>query len=60
MKATEYPDLLRHFGLRSMLLLCVLLTAGTTPRNDLTSLGKQDPNDSSATVRFDYFRVYRS
>ena len=60
MKATEHPDLVRLFGLRSMLLRCVLLTTGTTPRNDLTSLGEQDPNDSSATARSDYFRVYRS
>ena len=42
-----------------MLLLGVLLTTGTTPRIGLISLGKQDPNDSSATARFDYFRVYR-
>jgi beta-xylosidase len=35
------------------------LPAGTTPRIGLISLGKQDPNDPSATSRFDYFRVYR-
>jgi arabinan endo-1,5-alpha-L-arabinosidase len=35
------------------------LPAGTTPRIGLISLGKQDPNDPSATARFDYFRVYR-
>jgi beta-xylosidase len=35
------------------------LPAGTEPRIGLISLGKQDPNDPSATARFDYFRVYR-
>jgi arabinan endo-1,5-alpha-L-arabinosidase len=35
------------------------LPEGTTPRIGLISLGKQDPNDASATARFDYFRVYR-
>ena len=35
------------------------LPAGTDPRIGLISLGKQDPNDPSATSRFDYFRVYR-
>lgn len=41
-----------------MISLCVFLTTGTTPRIGQISLGKQDPNDSSATARFDYFRVY--
>jgi hypothetical protein len=69
LEVTEHPDPTRLFGLGSMLLLCVLLTAGvggtwtlpkgTTPRIGLISLGKQDPNDASATARFDYFRVYR-
>jgi arabinan endo-1,5-alpha-L-arabinosidase len=35
------------------------LPAGTTPRIGLISLGKQDPNDPSATASFDYFRVYQ-
>jgi arabinan endo-1,5-alpha-L-arabinosidase len=35
------------------------LPAGQTPRIGLISLGKQDPNDPSATARFDYFRVYK-
>ena len=35
------------------------LPAGTTPRIGLISLGKQDPDDPSATARFDYFRVYK-
>jgi Glycosyl hydrolases family 2, sugar binding domain len=35
------------------------LPEGTMPRIGLISLGKRDPNDSSATARFDYFRVYR-
>ncbi len=35
------------------------LPARTTPRIGLISLGKEDPNDPSATSRFDYFRVYR-
>jgi hypothetical protein len=43
MKATERSGLARLLGFGSMLLL----------------LGKQDPNDPSATARFDYFRVYR-
>jgi len=35
------------------------LPAGTEPRIGLISLGKQDPDDPSATSKFDYFRVYR-
>ena len=35
------------------------LPADTKPRIGLISLGKVDPNDPSATARFDYFRVYR-
>ena len=35
------------------------LPAGTSPSIGLISLGKQDPNDQSATSQFDYFRVYR-
>jgi hypothetical protein len=35
------------------------LPAGTDPRIGLISLGKQDPDDPSATSQFDYFRVYR-
>ena len=35
------------------------LPAGADPRVGLISLGKQDPNDPSATSKFDYFRVYR-
>ncbi len=35
------------------------LPAGTEPRIGLLSLGKNNPDDPSATSRFDYFRVYR-
>jgi GH43 family beta-xylosidase len=35
------------------------LPEGTDPRIGLISLGKQDPDDPSATSQFDYFRVYR-
>jgi regulation of enolase protein 1 (concanavalin A-like superfamily) len=35
------------------------LPADTDPRIGLISLGKQDPDDPSATGQFDYFRVYR-
>jgi hypothetical protein len=69
MKATERTGLARLLGLGSMLLMCLLLKAGVggtwtlpkgaTPRIGLISPGKQDPNDASATARFDYFRVYR-
>ena len=35
------------------------LPAGTQPRIGLLSLGKSNPDDPTATSRFDYFRVYR-
>ncbi len=35
------------------------LPANETPLIGLISLGKQDPDDPSATAKFDYFRVYR-
>ena len=35
------------------------LPANTDPRIGLLSLGKTNPNDPTATSRFDYFRVYR-
>jgi beta-xylosidase len=35
------------------------LPAGTEPRIGLLSLGKSNPDDPTATSRFDYFRVYR-
>jgi hypothetical protein len=69
MKATEHLGVARLLGLGSMLLMYLLLKAGvggtwtlpkgTTPRIGLILLGKQEPNDASATARFDYFRVYR-
>ena len=64
MKATEHPGVARLPGLGSLLPKVGVggswtLPKGTTPRIGLISLGRQNPNDASATARFDYFRVYR-
>ena len=64
MKAAEHPGVARLPGLGSIHLKSGVggtwtPPEGTTPKIGLISLGKQDPNDVSATARFDYFSVYR-
>ena len=62
MVVAEHRVLAGLLGLGSMLLLCVILTAGVGGAQEShthTSLGK-NPNDRfQATANFAYFRVYQ-